>query len=104
MITGEVRTRVDRIWDAMWSGGMSNPQIVMEQLTLLLFLKGLDDAQTRAERQARARDTALEKTIFPDGHDGIPIVDDAGDKVADGRAYADFRWPKFASYQPEEMQ
>ena len=46
MITGELKSKVDAIWNAMWTGGLSNPQTVMEQLTLLLFLKGLDDAQT----------------------------------------------------------
>ncbi|WP_425072423.1 hypothetical protein [Sagittula sp. S175] len=43
MITGELKSRVD----AMLTGGLSNPQTVMELLTLLLFLKGLDDAQSR---------------------------------------------------------
>lgn len=59
MITGELKSKVDAIWNAMWTGGLSNPQTVMEQLTLLLFLKGLDEAQTRAERQARARGLPL---------------------------------------------
>jgi hypothetical protein len=40
MITGELKSKVDAIWNAMWTGGLSNPQTVMEQLTLLLFLKG----------------------------------------------------------------
>ncbi|HQF91701.1 MAG TPA: type I restriction-modification system subunit M N-terminal domain-containing protein, partial [Synergistaceae bacterium] len=42
MITGEIRSRIDRIWDTMWSGGISNPLSVIEQLTYLLFIKGLD--------------------------------------------------------------
>lgn len=91
MITGEIKSRVDEIWNAMWTGGLSNPQTVMEQLTLLLFPKGLDDAQTLAERQARARNTALERDLFPDQLDGIAILDDEGNKIAEGRAYADLR-------------
>lgn len=73
MITGELKSKVDAIWNAMWTGGLSNPQTVMEQLTLLLFLKGLDDAQTLAERQARARGVPLERDLFPDQSDGIAI-------------------------------
>lgn len=65
MITGELKSKVDAIWNAMWTGGLSNPQTVMEQLTLLLFLKGLDEAQTRAERQARARGLPLSGTSSP---------------------------------------
>ncbi|MBM2323036.1 HsdM family class I SAM-dependent methyltransferase [Marivita cryptomonadis] len=104
MITGELKSKVENIWNAMWTGGISNPQTVMEQLTLLLFLKGLDDAQTLAERQARARGVALERDLFPDDLDGIPIVDDQGVKVADGRAYSDLRWPRFTTLPPAEMQ
>ncbi|MSU90602.1 N-6 DNA methylase [Rhodobacteraceae bacterium 2CG4] len=104
MITGEVKSRVDAIWNAMWTGGLSNPQTVMEQLTLLLFLKGLDDAQTLAERQARARGTALERDLFPDQLDGIAIFDDGGNKIAEGRSYADLRWPRFVALPAAEMQ
>lgn len=39
MITGELKSKVDRIWDTMWSGGISNPLSVIEQLTYLLFIK-----------------------------------------------------------------
>jgi len=42
MINGEIRSRIDRIWDTMWSGGISNPLSVIEQLTYLLFIKRLD--------------------------------------------------------------
>ena len=46
MITGELRSKVDRIWDTMWSGGISNPLSVIEQLTYLLFIKRLDELHT----------------------------------------------------------
>lgn len=104
MITGEIKSKVDAIWNAMWTGGLSNPQTVMEQLTLLLFLKGLDDAQTLAERQARARGTPVERDLFPDQLDAIPVVDKEGNKVAEGRSYADLRWPRFVTLPPAEMQ
>jgi hypothetical protein len=39
MITGEIKSKVDKIWDTMWSGGISNPLSVIEQLTYLLFTK-----------------------------------------------------------------
>ena len=47
MITGEIKSKVDAIWDTMWSGGISNPLIVVEQLTYLLFIKRLDELHTR---------------------------------------------------------
>jgi len=47
MITGEIKSKVDAICDTMWSGGISNPLIVVEQLTYLLFIKRLDELHTR---------------------------------------------------------
>ncbi|HTR70229.1 MAG TPA: type I restriction-modification system subunit M N-terminal domain-containing protein, partial [Mycobacteriales bacterium] len=48
MITGEPKSKIDRVWDAFWSGGISNPLEVMEQITYLLFIRRLDDLQTLA--------------------------------------------------------
>ena len=43
MLTGEIRGQVDRLWDAFWSGGISNPLELIEQITYLRFLRRLDD-------------------------------------------------------------
>ena len=53
MITGELKGKVDRVWDAFWSGGISNPLEVIEQITYLLFIRRLDDLETLEERKAR---------------------------------------------------
>ena len=52
MITGELKSKIDSIWDTMWSGGISNPLSVIEQLTYLLFIKRLDELHTRKEGKA----------------------------------------------------
>lgn len=67
MITGEIKAQVDRIWDAFWTGGISNPMEVIEQLTYLLFIKRLDEIQTLKERKSRRFKTAIEEPIFPEG-------------------------------------
>lgn len=46
MITGEIKSQVDNIWNAFWSGGISNPMEVVEQMTYLLFIKRLDELHT----------------------------------------------------------
>ena len=43
MITGDLRSKIDRVWDAFWSGGISNPLEVIEQITYLMFLRRLGD-------------------------------------------------------------
>ena len=45
MITGEIKSKIDQIWNAFWSGGISNPLEVMEQMTYLLFIRRLDEIQ-----------------------------------------------------------
>ena len=54
MITGELKSKVDRVWDAFWSGGIANPLEVIEQITYLLFLRRLDELQTLAEKRRAA--------------------------------------------------
>ncbi len=64
MITGELKSKVDRIWDTMWSGGISNPLSVIEQLTYLLFIKRLAELQTLKEAKAARTGKPIEDPIF----------------------------------------
>ncbi len=52
MITGELRSKVDRIWEIFWTGGIANPLEVIEQFTYLLFIKQLDDVESTKETEA----------------------------------------------------
>jgi type I restriction enzyme M protein len=91
MITGSIKQQVDRIWDAFWSGGISNPLEVIEQITYLLFLKRLDELQMRDENRARRFENAFERRTFPRGKD------------PKGRPYEDLRWSKFKNFAPADM-
>ena len=64
MITGEIKSQVDRIWDAFWSGGISNPLEVVEQMTYLLFIKRLDELHTVREKKANRLKKPIEQPIF----------------------------------------
>ena len=64
MLTGEIRNQVDRIWDTFWTGGISNPLEVIEQLTYLLFIKRLDEVHTRRENRANTLGQPIEDPIF----------------------------------------
>ena len=52
MLTGELRNQVDTVWNSFWSGGIANPPEVIEQITYRLFLRRLDELQTREENKA----------------------------------------------------
>ena len=71
MLTGELRSKIDAVWNAFWAGGIANPLEVIEQITYLLFIRGLDEAQTREENKANRLGQAIERRIFREGKDGI---------------------------------
>lgn len=91
MLTGELRSQVDTIWNAFWSGGISNPMEVLEQITYLLFIRRLDDAHTLEENKAITLGKPIENRVFPPGSD------------AKGRDHQDLRWSRFKHFSPSEM-
>jgi type I restriction enzyme M protein len=64
MIAGELRSKVDKVWDAFWSGGIANPMEVIEQITYLLFIKRLDDLHTSREKKASLLNQPIDKPVF----------------------------------------
>lgn len=52
MITGELKNKIDKIWETFWTGGITNPLDVIEQFTYLMFIKQLDEVETRREADA----------------------------------------------------
>ena len=52
MITGDIKNKVDRIWQVFWTGGVVNPLSVIEQITYLLFIRGLDIADSIREKES----------------------------------------------------
>ncbi len=91
MLTGEIRSQVDAIWNAFWSGGISNPMEVLEQITYLLFIRRLDDAHTLEENKAQTLGRPMENRVFPAGVD------------ARGRNFEDLRWSRLKNLAPAEM-
>jgi type I restriction enzyme M protein len=64
VIIGTVKSQVDNIWSAFWSGGISNPMEVIEQMTYLLFIKRLDEIHTTREKKANRLKREIEDPIF----------------------------------------
>lgn len=64
MITGELKSKVDAIWNDFWTGGISNPLTVIEQFTYLIFLKQLDDKQILIEKEKNLMGSSLKADIY----------------------------------------
>ena len=52
MITGELKNKVDALWNIFWTGGITNPLDVVEQMTYLMFIRDLDDADILRAKEA----------------------------------------------------
>jgi type I restriction enzyme M protein len=91
MLTGEIRSQIDAVWNAFWAGGIANPLEVIEQITYLLFIRRLDDLHTLEENKSARLKKPMERRVFPEGND------------PKGRPYEDFRWSRFKNLAPAEM-
>ncbi|PFA10284.1 DNA methyltransferase [Bacillus cereus] len=83
MITGELRSKVDKLWEVFWTGGITNPLSVIEQFTYLLFIKGLDEVETTKESEAMFLGLEYEGT-FPKDKQHL-------------------RWSKFKNLEAQQM-
>ena len=65
MVTGELKSKIDGLWEIFWTGGLTNPLDVIEQMTYLMFIHDLDDTDN-----LRAKESAMlglpYKSVFKD--------------------------------------
>lgn len=52
MITGPLKSQIDKLWEEFWTGGITNPLTVIEQISFLMFARLLDVTETRNEKKA----------------------------------------------------
>ena len=96
MITGEIKNRIDSIWDSFWTGGITNSITILEQMTYLFFMKMLDDSQSAKEANANIMGVPLKDPVFkagkwknPDTERDVP--------------YESLRWHVFKNKDAETM-
>ncbi|WP_077391588.1 type I restriction-modification system subunit M [Mobilibacterium timonense] len=92
MITGELKSKVDGIWDIFWAGGLTNPLDVIEQITYLMFIHDLDEADTRRIKESEMLGLPF-KSIFSED------VEIGGIKVNGDQ----LKWSVFRDYPAERM-
>ena len=92
MVTGELKSKIDNLWEIFWTGGLTNPLDVIEQMTYLMFIRDLDDADN-----VRAKEAAMlglpHKSIFAGE---IQI----GDRKIDG---SQLKWSTFHDFPAAKM-
>ena len=92
MITGELKNKMDSLWDAFAAGGVVNPLEVIEQITYLMFIHDLDDSDNLREKESAMLGLPYQ-SIFT----GLVKV---GDREIDGRQ---LKWSVFHDFPAQKM-
>ena len=92
MITGELKNRIDGLWDIFAAGGLVNPLDVIEQITYLMFIRDLDDSDNKREKESAMLGLSYE-SIFAE----TVIV---GDRKINGRQ---LKWSVFHDLPAAKM-
>lgn len=92
MITGELKNKIDGLWDIFAAGGLVNPLDVIEQITYLMFIRDLDDADN-----LRAKESAMLALPYKSMFTGEVQV---GDRTIDGN---NLKWSVFHDFEAGRM-
>ena len=92
MITGELKNKIDGLWDVFAAGGLVNPLEVIEQITYLMFIRDLDDADNKREKESAMLGLPY-KSIFAEE---VKI----GDRTIDGKQ---LKWSVFHDFPAGRM-
>ena len=79
MITGELKNRIDSLWEIFWTGGLTNPLDVIEQMTYLMFIHDLDDTDNKRAKESEMLGLPFE-SIFKDKDKYSLILANLGDQ------------------------
>ena len=95
-MNSEIRKKIDAIWQGMWDNGMADAKTNITQITYLLFIKMLDDAQIKKERNANALNAKLFNPTFKEG---VYLLDEKNNEIT----YEDLRWHNFVHFDNSKM-
>jgi type I restriction enzyme M protein len=92
MITGELKNKIDSIWEMFWTGGLTNPIDVIEQMTYLMFIRDLDDSDN-----IHIKESAMLGLKYESIFDGNVAV---GERTIEG---SQLKWSTFRDFPAQKM-
>ena len=102
MITGEIKNKIDQIWDTFFVAGITNPITVLEQMTYIFFMKLLDDKQLQEEENARDWGAEIQNPTFLDGQLWVN-PEAVSEEEKKGVPYENLRWHVFKNFGSDNM-
>ncbi len=91
-----IKSKIDSIWETFWTGGLTNPLSVIEQITYLLFIKLLDDNQIKQEKKSNLLGLELKNATFKKG-----TYVNSDEKV--DISFDDLRWSNFKNFEADKL-
>ncbi|MCQ2419401.1 MAG: type I restriction-modification system subunit M [Clostridia bacterium] len=92
MITGELKNKIDSLWEIFWAGGITNPLTVIEQMTYLMFIHDLDDTDNLKAKESAMLGLPYESIFAKE----VKI----GDRTVDG---SQLKWSTFRDFPAAKM-
>ena len=92
MITGELKNKIDSIWEIFWTGGLTNPLDVIEQMTYLMFIHDLDVADNTRAKESAMLGLPHESVFAKEARIGERIID-----------ATQLKWSVFHDFPAEKM-
>lgn len=92
MIAGELKNRIDSLWEIFWTGGLTNPLDVIEQMTYLMFIHDLDVSDNIHAKESAMLGLPYESVFSEE----VKI----GERVIDG---GQLKWSVFRDYPADRM-
>lgn len=92
MITGELKNKIDSLWDIFAAGGVVNPLDAIEQMTYLMFIHDLDDADNTHAKESAMLGLPYESVFAKE----VKL----GDRTIDG---TQLKWSVFHDFPADKM-
>jgi type I restriction enzyme M protein len=103
MLSNELKSKINKLWDKFYSRGITNPITAIEQISYLLFMRRIDDADLDAQKKSSFAGGEF-KTMFireKKDEEGNVVLDKKGSKVYESAD--DCRWSQFSQLDPDSM-
>ena len=92
MVTGELKSKIDSLWEIFWTGGLTNPLDVIEQMTYLMFIRDLDDSDNVRAKEAAMLGLTYESVFAKEVQ--------VGERTIDG---SQLKWSVFHDFPAAKM-
>lgn len=92
MLTGELKNKIDNLWEVFWTGGLTNPLDVIEQVTYLMFIHDLDDMDN-----AKIKNSIMLEIPYTSIFNGSTKINNVDTN------FSEFKWSKFHDFEPQRM-